>query len=248
MDTLINVRIENDRMITDSRNVADVFSKRHDHVIRDIENLKKDAPNFGEMFFEGTMPDSYGRDKKVYFMNRDGFTLLAMGFTGKDAMQWKLKYIEAFNRLAEAWNSPDAVIARGYELSQKKLAEATKLLTAKEEEIAEMKPKVSYYDIILNCKDLMSVTQIAKDYGKSAIWLNEFLCKRKIQYKQGKNWFLYQKYADKGYAQSKTQMFPGSDGEMHAKVHTYWTQDGRMFIYDLLKREGILPIVERDED
>ena len=59
---------------------------------------------------------------------------------------------------------------------------------------------------------------------------------------------LYQRYADKGYAQSKTQMFPGSDGEMHAKVHTYWTQDGRMFIYNLLKSEGILPIVERDED
>ena len=79
-------------------------------------------------------------------------------------------------------------------------------------------------------------------------WLNEFLCKHKIQYKQGRNWFLYQKYADKGYAQSKTQMFPGSDGEMHAKVHTYWTQDGRMFIYDLLKSEGILPIVERDNE
>ena len=248
MDALINVRIENDRMITDSRNVADVFSKKHKHVLDSIRALEKDVPNFRLMFFEGEMPDSYGRNQKVYFMNRDGFTLLAMGFTGKDAMQWKLKYIEAFNRLAEAWNSPDAVIARGYELSQKKLAEATKLLTAKEAEIAEMKPKASYYDIVLNCKDLLSVTQIAKEYGKSAIWLNEFLCKHKIQYKQGKNWFLYQRYADKGYAQSKTQMFTGSDGEMHAKVHTYWTQDGRMFIYDLLKSEGILPIVERDTD
>ena len=158
------------------------------------------------------------------------------------------KYRQYFLTVEAKWNDPDAVIARGYELSQRKLAETMQLLTEKEEEIAEMKPKVRYCDIILSCKELLSVTQIAKDYGKSAIWLNEFLCKHKIQYKQGKNWFLYQRYADKGYAQSKTQMFPGSDGEMHAKVHTYWTQDGRMFIYDLLKSEGILPIVERDED
>ena len=158
------------------------------------------------------------------------------------------KYRQYFLAVEAKWNDPDAVIARGYELSQKKLAETMQLLTEKEAEISEMKPKVRYCDIILSCKELLSVTQIAKDYGKSAIWLNEFLCKHKIQYKQGKNWFLYQRYADKGYAQSKTQMFPGSDGEMHAKVHTYWTQDGRMFIYDLLKSEGILPIVERDED
>ena len=158
------------------------------------------------------------------------------------------KYRQYFLTVEAKWNDPDAVIARGYELSQRKLAETMQLLTEKEEEIAEMKPKVRYCDIILSCKELLSVTQIAKDYGKSAIWLNEFLCKHKIQYKQGKNWFLYQRYADKGYAQSKTQMFPGSDGEMHAKVHTYWTQDGRMFIYDLLKSEGYLPIVERDNE
>ena len=158
------------------------------------------------------------------------------------------KYRQYFLAVEAKWNDPDAVIARGYELSQRKLAETIKLLTEKEAEIAEMKPKVSYYDIVLNCKDLLSVTQIAKDYGKSAIWLNEFLCRKKIQYKQGKNWFLYQRYADKGYAQSKTQMFSDRDGEMHAKVHTYWTQDGRLFIYDLLKSEGILPIVERDEE
>ena len=244
MTNLINVRIENDRMITDSRNVADVFSKRHDNVIRDIENLKKDVLNFEEMFFKGTMPDSYGREQKVYFMTRDGFTLLAMGFTGKDAMQWKLRYIEAFNKLAEAWNSPEAVMARALQIANKKLDEAKMLIAAKDEEIAEMKPKVSYYDVILNCKDLVSVTQIAKDYGKSAKWLNEFLSSHKIQYKQGDQWFLYQKYADKGYAQSKTQSFAGKDGEPHSKAHTYWTQDGRRYIYELLKSEGILPVVE----
>lgn len=107
----VSVRLENDQMITDSRNVADVFDKQHKNVLRDIELLKKDVLNFEQMFFEGTMPDSYGRDQKVYFMNRDGFTLLAMGFTGSDAMQWKLKYIEAFNALEKAWNTPEQVFA-----------------------------------------------------------------------------------------------------------------------------------------
>ena len=158
------------------------------------------------------------------------------------------KYRQYFLAVEEKWNDPDAVIARGYELSQKKLAETMQLLTEKEAEIAEMKPKVSYYDIIINCKDLVSVTRIAKDYGKSAIWLNDFLRTHKIQYKQGDNWFLYQRYANKGYCQSKTCTVNGCDGEPHSVEHTYWTQAGRKFIYDLLKSEGILPIVERDEE
>ena len=154
------------------------------------------------------------------------------------------KYRQYFIAVEDKWNDPDAVMARALQIANKKLDEVKMLIAAKDEEIAEMKPKVSYYDVILNCKDLVSVTQIAKDYGKSAKWLNEFLSSHKIQYKQGDQWFLYQKYAAKGYAQSKTQSFAGKDGEPHSKAHTYWTQDGRRFIYELLKNEGILPVVE----
>ena len=96
------VRINSNQVVTDSRSVAEHFEKRHDHVMRDIEAYKKDVPNFGEMFHETTMPDSYGRQQKAYLMNRDGFSLLVMGFTGAKALEWKLKYINAFNAMEKA--------------------------------------------------------------------------------------------------------------------------------------------------
>jgi Rha family phage regulatory protein len=84
---------------TTSRNVAERFSKRHDNVIRDIEALKKDILNFEEMFIETTLPDTYGRQQRAYIMNRDGFSLLVMGFTGAEALKFKLEYIQAFNAM-----------------------------------------------------------------------------------------------------------------------------------------------------
>ena len=87
--------------VTSSLNVAENFEKRHDNTLRDIDQLKKDVLNFEEMFFEANEPDSYGRDRRVVYMNRDGFTILAMGFTGKKALQFKLKYIEAFNQMED---------------------------------------------------------------------------------------------------------------------------------------------------
>lgn len=113
------------------------------------------------------------------------------------------------------------------------------------QQIDELQPKASYYDVVLNCKDLMSISKIAKDYGWSAMKMNTYLHEKGIQYKQGNIWLLYQKYADKGYTSTKTHPYTGNDGEIHTKVHTHWTQKGRLFIYDLLKSEGILPLMER---
>lgn len=87
--------------VTTSLNLAESFEKQHKHVLRDIDALEKDVSNFGQMFVEGNEPDSYGRDRRVIYMNRDGFTILAMGFTGKKALQFKLKYIDAFNQMEE---------------------------------------------------------------------------------------------------------------------------------------------------
>lgn len=116
------------------------------------------------------------------------------------------------------------------------------------QQLAEAAPKVSYYDLILNCKDLISVSKIAKDYGMSAIKMNETLRDLGIQYRQGNVWLLYQKYASQGYTSTKTHEYIGSDGANHAKTATYWTQKGRLFIYNKLKENGIVPMIERGDD
>ena len=112
------------------------------------------------------------------------------------------------------------------------------------QQISEMMPKASYYDVVLNCKDLVSMSVIAKDYGWSASRMNKYLHENGVQFRQGDIWLLYQKYAEKGYTSTKTHTYLDNVGQ-HTKVHTYWAQKGRLFIYDLLKKDGILPQVER---
>lgn len=150
----------------------------------------------------------------------------------------------------EVLNNPDMLIAALTELKAER--EKTKLLTetvaVQKQQISEMKPKASYYDVVLNCKDLVAISVIAKDYGWSANRMNQYLHKKGVQYKQGnKIWLLYQKYSELGYTSTKTNSYSGSDGTVHTKPHTYWTQKGRLFIYELLKSDGILPNIEREE-
>lgn len=98
---------KDNQAVTTSLNIAESFDKQHKHVLRDIENLlEEDRPNFGHMFLEGTELDSYGRPRKTYFMNRDGFSFLVMGFTGAKAREFKLKYIDAFNQMEEHIKQP----------------------------------------------------------------------------------------------------------------------------------------------
>ena len=156
-----------------------------------------------------------------------------------------------FLELEKAWNTPEMVIGRALQIAKKQIDSLkmennmlTTTVAVQEQQISELKPKASYYDVVLNCPGLLSVSVIAKDYGKSAKWLNAYLHKKGIQYKQGKTWLLYQKYAECGYTCTKTSTVPASDGTQHTKVHTYWTQKGRLFIYDTLKSDGILPLIE----
>lgn len=110
--------------------------------------------------------------------------------------------------------------------------------------IGKLKPKASYYDLILQNKSLMPITKIAKDYGMSGQAMNKLLNELEVQYKIGNTWLLYQKYAHMGYTQSKTHAIDTKRSVMH----TYWTQKGRLFLYDLLKNEkGLLPVIERSE-
>ncbi len=91
----------------------------------------------------------------------------------------------------------------------------TATVAVQNQQIAEMQPKASYYDLVLNCKDLISISAIAKDYGKSAVWLNKYLHEKGVQFKQGAICLLYQKYAQKGYTSTKTHDYPGLDGQQH---------------------------------
>lgn len=104
--TDIILSTQNGEPVASSRQIAENFEKNHRDVLRAVDGLKEDVRNFAQMFFETQAPDSYGRQQRTYLMSRDGFTLLAMGFTGKAALEWKLKYIQAFNEMEKKLSTP----------------------------------------------------------------------------------------------------------------------------------------------
>ena len=124
MDTTKLVIMRDRQAVTTSLQIAKTFEKNHRDVLRGIDLLKKDVRNFAQMFSESSMPDSYGRPRRIYYLNRDGFSLLAMGFTGAKALQFKLAYIEAFNEMEDSLRQhpqpltlPEQIqiIAQGYD-------------------------------------------------------------------------------------------------------------------------------------
>ena len=117
--------------------------------------------------------------------------------------------------------------------------------------IGELKPKADYTDQVLKSKSLVTITQIAKDYGMSGRQFNSLLNDIGVQYKTGgynKQWLLYSKYQDKGWTHSETIRFTRSDGREDFVLETKWTQKGRLGLYQLLKAWGILPMIEREDE
>lgn len=111
-----------------------------------------------------------------------------------------------------------------------------------EQELAEARPKLTYYDQVLAATGAVAISRIAKDYGMSARQLNALLAELGVQFKLSGQWLLYAKHAEQGYTKSET----GTTDTGHVWMHTKWTQKGRLFIYDLLKHErGLLPLIER---
>ena len=115
-----------------------------------------------------------------------------------------------------------------------------------EEITAQQKPLTDYARIILSSTQTVTVTQIAQDYGYGPVRFNELLFKLHIQHKVGGQWILYIPYLNKGYVQSFSSYYLKSDGEVQVKLHTRWTQSGRLFLYEELKRAGILPLIEKN--
>ncbi len=149
-----------------------------------------------------------------------------------------------FIQVEKEYNSPEKIMARALNIANKQLEKLTLVNKQQEQIINELQPKATYYDLILQCKDLLSPTQIAKDYGKSATWLNKTLKDLGVQYQHRNTWLLYAKYADKGYTSSTTHDYTDSQGVIHSRLHTYWTQKGRLFIYEKLKSIEVLPLME----
>lgn len=142
--------------------------------------------------------------------------------------------------IAKTLSDPDYIIGL-----IKSIAEHKQEILAKNQVIGELKPKADYLDRILKSKSLLTITQIAKDYGMSGIAMNQKLHELGVQYKQSDQWFLYERYHDKGFTSSETFVVEDVNGLERVVMNTKWTMKGRVFLYNLLKEQGITPMIER---
>ena len=214
------------------------------------QNFKMFIENEDFMFTPRSvnMPNGGTKEVRDYIITVSMAKELAMMSKSEKGKQYRKYFIE----LERKWNDPQEVVKRGYEILRNENIKLKiennnikKEKLAIEQQYNEAKPKISYYDIILQNPSLVSITQIAKDYGMSGKAMNQKLKELKLQFKQGDTWFLYAKYQDKGWTSSETKVIPTQYGDK-VKMYTKWTQKGRLALYDILKEKGILPMIERD--
>ena len=231
------VKVENNQIVTDSRSVAEHFGKRHNDVTEVIRKLLATEKSVTKMFHESKF-EYRGQEFPMYLMNRDGFSLLVMGFTGKKALEWKLKYIDAFNEmekqlvdkntlaLPDFTNPVEAARAwaNEYEAKQKALTEN-----------AVMKPKADFYDTVANTESLFSMADVAKtlDMGIGRNKLFAFLRDKGILDKDNHP---YQKYVDAGYMRLIENHCKAGDNDVVYKC-TYVKQKGIDYIRKILLKE-----------
>jgi len=204
-----------------------------------------------------TIRDAIGRNQTMTAINESGLYSLILSSKMPNAKKFKrwvtsevLPAIRKHGLYAtdDLIANPDLAIAAFTALKEEreKNKELMAAVAIGQQQIAEMKPKATYYDVVLKCRDAVNISVIAKDYGWSAMRMNEYLHEKGIQFKQGDIWLLYQKYAPNGYTKTNTHIYEDSKGIQHTKVHTKWTQKGRLFIYEQLKADGIYPQIEME--
>ncbi|EGQ2690812.1 phage regulatory protein/antirepressor Ant [Staphylococcus pseudintermedius] len=249
MQVLQEIKIENNSelgAVVSSRVVANELGRRHDNVKRDLEQILMSS-KVSTLIIDSNYKDSRGRNQKEYLLTKDGFTLYMFNIQGHN--EFKMAYINKFNEMENALQNR---LPGTYKEALTQLLETVERNEKLElennmqkQKIAEYEPKASYLDTILNNKSLVTVGQIAKDYGMSAQALNKLLHDLKVQYKQSGQWLLYSNLHDKGYTHSSTTEIEHKDGSTSVRMNTKWTQKGRLFIYELLKNKGILPSIEK---
>ncbi len=230
MDANLVFKSDKGNPVTTSLLVAEKFEKQHIHVLRDIDSLKKDISNFGLIFFESTYSDSYGRSQRMYVMNRDGFTLLAMGFTGKKAMNFKLEYIQLFNQMEQSlkqldFSNPDTVLmlAQNWKEEQQKRIEAEKRALI-------MQPKADFVDRAVDMGHLTDIGQAAKilklPFGRNTLF-------KKLQEKgvffKGRN-EPKQEYIQRGYFELREKEIPRDNHPAFMVTKVLVTQRGLFWL------------------
>lgn len=216
-------------LVVSSRQVAEDFGKKHKHVLEAIENIKAQNSAVTKMFIESSYKAGTGKNYKEYLLTRDGFSLLVMGFTGPEALEWKLKYIEAFNNMESYIKEQNRV--------PKNFAEALRLAAKLEEEKerlvlenSEMRPKAEFYDDVAGSKDAISIGEVAKVLGIKGIGRNNlFKLLRDKKILQSNNQ-PYQEYIDRGYFRVIEQRWTTANGDTKISIKTLVYQKGLDYI------------------
>jgi Rha family phage regulatory protein len=223
-------------VFANSRDVADFFGKRHDHVLRDIRHLiVEGVPNFGEGSY--TLPETGPQTHPCFDMTRDGFSLLAMGFTGKKALKWKLLYIGAFNKMeselraraapvAIDLSSNGALLALANDLVQAILAERAKTVTLIAENAA-LAPKAVALAVLADAEGSLTLTDVAKSLSMQRAILIDRLRGRWI-YRRTENgpWIGFQPRIDAGHLVHKLETVTQSDGKERVRSQVRVTAKG----------------------
>ena len=262
MDSLI----KNEILTLDSREISKMTEIEHSKLIRKLEGdskhigiiptLTKAQMGVSDYFIPSTYKDNSGKENKCYLFTKMGCEFIANKFTGEKGILFTAKYTKRFNQMEKQLSEPidSYMIQDPIERAKAWIKEQEQKQTLefanrqKDQLIGELKPKADYMDKILQNTGLVTITQIAKDYGMSGEKMNSLLHELGVQYKQSGQWLLYTKFQDKGYTHSETVDITHSDGRPDIKMNTKWTQKGRLFLYDLLKTNGVLPVIERKEE
>ena len=186
-----------------------------------------------------------GQNREFWFLSEDGLYEILMQSRKPIAKAFKkeVKKILRDIRLYGSYSVP-----RTYVEALQLAVEQQRMIEQQNQLIGELKPRVDYLDRILKSKSLVTITQIAKDYGMSGSAMNRLLHELGIQFKQSDQWLLYQKYHDKGYTFSETFTIEDVPGLSKVVMQTKWTQKGRVFLYNLLKSNGHQPTIERSNN